>query len=288
MTVQSPANANPLSSFMRQPKIYINLPSQGMYWPKGSLQVSETGEYPVYSMTAKDEMTLKIPDALISGQAVVDVIQHCMPNIKNAWEIPNIDLDVILIAIRIATYGEKMKVPVTTPSGEYDYEVDLRYIISQLMDQISWDPVVSISSDLTVYVKPINYKVMSNSALRTFETQRIIQVASDTTMSDEERAKVYSDAVEKLNNLSIGLVTNSITKIDSIDGATEDSRYIKEFIDNADKEIFDGIKKHIEFLREKNNVKPLVINPTEEMIEKGMNNEPLTIPLVFDPSTFFA
>jgi hypothetical protein len=42
-----PAASNPLMGYMRQPKIYIRLPSQGMYWPVGSLELSETGEYPV-------------------------------------------------------------------------------------------------------------------------------------------------------------------------------------------------------------------------------------------------
>ena len=94
------STVNPLSMFMRQPKIYIKLPSGGLFWPNGSLELSETGEYPVYSMTAKDELMLKVPDALMNGQAIVDVIQHCVPNVKNAWKIPTIDLDIILIAIR--------------------------------------------------------------------------------------------------------------------------------------------------------------------------------------------
>jgi hypothetical protein len=34
---------------MRQPKIFIRLPSNGEYWPPGSLTISETGDYPVYS-----------------------------------------------------------------------------------------------------------------------------------------------------------------------------------------------------------------------------------------------
>ena len=46
---------NPLSSFMRQPKIYIRLPSGGQYWPAGSIIPTENGEFPVYSMTARDE-----------------------------------------------------------------------------------------------------------------------------------------------------------------------------------------------------------------------------------------
>jgi hypothetical protein len=79
-------------------------------------------------MTAKDELAFKTPDALLNGQAMVDVIQSCFPNIKNAWVAPMVDLDTIMIAIRLATYGEKMpfthKVPGT--DEEVEYEIDLR------------------------------------------------------------------------------------------------------------------------------------------------------------------
>ena len=287
MTSQAKVNSNPLSGFMRQPKIYIKLPSGGEYWSKGSLDISETGEDPVYSMTAKDEMMLKIPDALISGQAIVDVVQHCMPNIKNAWAIPSLDLDVILIALRIATYGEKMNVPLNITDVDFEYEVDLRYVMSNLMDQIGWQDAVQISPDLVVYVKPISYKVLSASAVKTFETQRIIQVASDTEMSAEDKQAAFTSAVDNLNELTIGLITNSIYKIDSSSGTTEEIRYIKEFMDNADKEIFDKIKTHIETLRIQNSIKPIILNPTAEMIEQGVPDAPIDIPLVFDPSTFF-
>ena len=76
---------NPLANYMRQPKIYIRLPSQGKYWPDNSIIIPETGEFPVYSMTAKDELSFKTPDALMNGQAMVDVIHSCMPTIKNAF-----------------------------------------------------------------------------------------------------------------------------------------------------------------------------------------------------------
>lgn len=110
---QIPQSTNPLASFFRQPKIYVSLPSKGMFWTKESLEMTENGELPVYAMTAKDEIMLKTPDALISGQATVDVIQSCIPAIKDAWKMPSIDLDTILVAIRIATYGEKMDLEIS-------------------------------------------------------------------------------------------------------------------------------------------------------------------------------
>ncbi len=102
-------SSNPLAKHFRQPKLYVNLPSGGMFYPQGSLEPTETGEFPVYAMTAKDELMFKTPDALLNGQSTVSVIQSCIPNIKNAWHIPSIDIDAILVAIRMATYGEKWR-----------------------------------------------------------------------------------------------------------------------------------------------------------------------------------
>jgi hypothetical protein len=66
---------NPLANWFRQPKIYVNLPSKGKFYPAGSLDHSSTEEYAVYAMTAKDELMFKTPDAMISGQSTVEVIK---------------------------------------------------------------------------------------------------------------------------------------------------------------------------------------------------------------------
>ena len=278
---------NPLVSLMRQPKIYIKLPSGGEYWPPGSIRMPETGDLPVYSMTAHDDLRLKIPDALMNGQAMVDVIQNCIPNIKNAWMTPNIDLDILLIAIRIATYGERMKVPLNIPNVEQEYEVDLRYIMASLMDQISWEPRIQVSPTLIIYVKPITYRQVSESVTQGFETQRIIELANDSKMSEEEKLRTFRDKFDKLTSLTTGLIHNSVFKIDSDQTSTDNLQFIKEFLENADKDIFDAIKAHIETMRLRNTLKPLKITPTPEMIEAGVPDKELEIPLVFDASTFF-
>jgi hypothetical protein len=273
---------------MRQPKIYIRLPSNGEYWPEGSLEISETEEYPVFSMTAQDEMLLKIPDALMSGQAVVDVLQHCMPNIKNAWHTPAIDLDVILIAIRLATYGEIMKTPVKVGAIEMDYSIDLRTVMDSLQSRIQWIPYISINEDLTLFVRPVNYKQLSQAAIQTFETQKIIQMSNDQNMSDEDKVKIFKESFSKLTNITIGTISSTIYKIDSSNGSTDNPAFIKEFIDNVDKEIFEKIQKHLESLRENNSVQPISIDVTDEMREKGVTGDTIEIPLIFDASNFFA
>lgn len=279
---------NPLMGQMRQPKIYIRLPSNGEFWENGSLEQTENGEYPVFSMTAQDELKLKIPDALMNGQAVVDVIQHCVPNIKNAWSVPNIDMDVLLIAIRIATYGEKMSVPIKLGSEiDYEYELDLRLVVDQLMNTIAWDPIVPINEDLIVHVRPITYKTMTQGALQTFETQKIIQIVNDESVAEEDKIRIFKESFTKLNKLTLGVITESIFNIESSNGGTSDRKHIQEFMDNVDKEIFDKVKGHIDILREHNAIKPLKIAVTDEMRAIGITDEEIEVPLNFDPSNFF-
>lgn len=286
MISQQPSN--PLTSFMRQPKIYIRLPSNGDYWPAGSLQMTETGEFPVYSMTARDELLIKVPDALMNGQAIVDVVQHCMPNIKNAWMTPSIDMDVILIAIRLATYGEKMTTPITFGDDiEMEHIVDLRSVLDNLMNQIAWDPVVSINEDLTVFVKPLTYKQMTETALQTFETQKIMQIANDEKMNEDDKLAMFKESFKKLTNATVGTVSAGIFRIDSSQGSTDNQGFINEFIDNIDKDIFNKIQEHLEMLKDKNTIKPISVPVSVDMKEKGITGEFVEIPLIFDASTFF-
>ena len=106
--LNTPATANPLSKYFRQPAIYMDLPSRGKYWPDGTLDLPVTGKLAVYPMTTRDEITLRTPDALMNGTSVVDVIQSCCPSITNAWRMPSVDVDAVLIGIRIASYGNEM------------------------------------------------------------------------------------------------------------------------------------------------------------------------------------
>ena len=282
------SNANPLMQFMRQPKIYIRLPSGGEFWPQGSLETTETGEMAVYSMTAKDELMLKVPDALMNGEAVVTVIQNCIPSIKNAWHTPNIDLDVILIAIRIATYGEIMTTPVKFGDDiEFEYQLDLRMLMDQLMDQISWDPVVSVNDELTVFVKPLDYKHVSAAALKSFETQRLMQIVNDEKVSEDDKIKMFKNSFKTLTDATLGTISDSIRSIESTGGSTDNPKFIKEFIDNVDKEIFVKIQRHLEVLKETNSIKPMVVEVTDEMREKGITGETVEVPITFDPATFF-
>lgn len=279
---------NPLASFMRQPKVYITLPSNGMFYPEGSIDLPENSQLAVFSMTAKDELMLNIPDALMNGQAVVDIIQNCVPQIKNAWHIPSIDIDLLLLAIRLATYGEIMKTPVVLKEGlEFEYQVDIRTVMDNLLENITWDPVIPIHQDMTIYVQPLNYSQMNKTAVKTFETQKIMQAVNDENLSEEQKVNIFKDSFAKLSDVTMGVIAESIFKIETSQGTVEDKDYIKDFVMNCDKEIFNKIQKHLENLQKINSIKPIEIEVTEEMRAQGVTEDKVQIPLTFDPSNFF-
>jgi len=277
---------NPLSKYFRQPKVYISLPSQGKYYPPGSLEVNENNEYPVFAMTGKDEMTIKTPDALLNGQATVDVIQSCVPAIKNGWLIPSLDVDAILIAIRIATYGEKMDITTKTPvtGEEKDFEVDLKVMLDQV-SQNEFNDVLTYQ-DLTIRMRPLSYKEFTEVNLKTFEEQRIFATIEDSGLDDGEKLARFSQSFAKLTDLTFGSVERAISSIVVGDQEVTDRQHIAEFVSNADKSLFETIQEHLTNEKNKFELKPLVVDATEEELAQGVSAT-YEVPITFDSSNFF-
>lgn len=282
-----PQQTNPLANYFRQPKIYVSLPSQGRFWAQGSLQLPTNGEVPVFAMTAKDEILMKTPDALISGQATVDVIQSCIPAIKDAWKMPIIDLDTVLVAIRIATYGEKMDLEVNVPvtAEKKSYELDLRQVLDTQRDQ-TFESKIQIGP-MVATVKPLNYQEFTKTAIRTFEEQRIFRVLNDEQISDADKIAVFQESFRKLTDITIQNLENAIHSIELQDGTVVDNaQHISEFVNNAEKDVFTVISDHVDEQRKKFTTKPLVLNATPEEIEQGVP-ETYEVPISFDSSNFF-
>jgi len=279
---------NPLLSVLRQPKIYIRLPSQGKYWAEGSLNKSVNGEYPVYSMTARDELLIKTPDALLNGQGVAEVLQNCVPNILNAWECPQVDIDTLLIAIRLATYGEMMTISVKHPSlkDDFDYEVNVREILDQKQASTKWEDRLEIRPDLVVYLKPLTYRTQTDAQIGEFETQRIIQIVNDESTTEEQKIQKFQQAFMDLTKKTITIIGKAVYKVESTAGIVDDPEFIEEFVTQCDAEVFEKIKTRLGILNDASKLAPMTIRCTPEMIEAGAP-ETIEVPFTFDHSSFF-
>jgi len=287
--VPNAAPVNPLTMYMRQPKIYMRLPTDGAFWPPGSIDMPDNNQLPVYSMTARDELLLNIPDALMNGQAVVDIIQNCVPNIKNAWAAPISDIDALLIAIRIATYGEMMTTPVTVREDlEMEYQVDLRNVLSGAMGNYTWDPVVPITDTMTAFVKPPTYKQSTEVSIKSYETQKIMTLVNDESTSEEEKVRLFKESFAKLTQTTLNTVASCIERIDTPEGSVTNTAFIIEFLNNSDTSIFNKIQDHLDRLKDANSIKHMQVPVTDAMREQGITSDIIEIPLVFDAATFFA
>lgn len=275
---------NPLAKHFRQPQIHLRLPSMGQWYPPGTLDMPVTKELPVYAMTAKDELTLLTPDALLNGQSTVDVIQSCVPSIKNAWAMPVTDLDAVLIAIRQATYGNQMEFVTVCPhcTRKNEHAADLG-IISSKITCPDYGDTLKIEG-LELFLRPQNYKQFNQSSIDNFEQQRILNVVNDDTLDEEERVSRFNTMFKKLLDLTVEQVTKSVAAIKTDDGITvEDRDQIDEFFRNCNRTIWDAVKARLEGMAEQSPLKNLDVT-----CEQDDCGKPYVTPLIFEQSNFFA
>ena len=280
-------NSNPLNKYFRQPAVYVSLPTGGNY-PPHVIEPSKTGELGVMPMTAKDEIRFKTPDALMNGEGVVEVIQSCVPSIKDAWQVKSYDLDTILIAIRIATYGETMDINFNVPiaNEQASHTLNLPAILEEIQRQEIKNEC-TLKDGLKVQVRPLTYKDMTSTALRTFQQQKMYSTVQDSKLGDEEKVKKFNEAFKSLTELSISLLLRNIEKITTPEGTeVTDPVQIKQFVENANATVITELQEELNLLRIQGSTKPVKLKATEEQIKKGA---PATyeVPVTFDTANFF-
>ena len=281
-------NMNPLEKYYRQPAIYIRLPSKGKYYTKEVYTPTETGEIPVLPMTAKDELAFKTPDAMINGQATVDVIKSCVPNLKDPWKMVNYDTDVVLLAIRIATYGENMDIGFRVPvvNDEQSHTLILPELLEQL-GRIEIEDETTTSKGFKIQIQPLDYKKLTKIQIARFEQQKMYGTIDSSSMTEEEKQSAFGKSFATLNMVNFSLLVDSIKAITTPGGDTVvDRAQIIEFCNKTDSKTINEIQDKLSELRLQAQMAPLKIKSTEEQIKKGAPAS-FEVPVTFDNSNFF-
>jgi hypothetical protein len=270
---------NPLSKFFRQPAVYIKLPSNDKFWKEGTLDLPATGEIPIYPMTARDEITLRTPDALMNGSGVVDVIESCCPNIRDGWNMPSIDVDTVLIAIRVASYGTEMDVETDCPfcKAENKHGINLQNSLASIVCP-DYNKLVEID-DLKIKLMPQPYFSVNRRNSIQFEEQRMA-AALEKPDSDERSQEIVA-SMNKLIAIGIETVTDSTEFIETADGnRVNDKDFIREFYDNANSGVVKKVQERLGEINLEGAVKPQTAACAECQKE-------YQIPLMFDYANFF-
>ena len=274
---------NPLQKYFRQPSIYIKLPSGGKFYPEGTLDMPQNGEIPIYPMTAMDEIMARTPDALFNGSAVMQIFKSCVPNIKDPWAIPQIDVDLLLTSIKIASYGHDMEMTVTCPhcNETQDYTIDLRTVVDKFQSP-DYTKGVELG-DLQVYFKPLNYNEINEAAKIQFEQQKTMQMLENQEdATEDQKLTAMSQALHKITELSLEAIAHSIQQINVEGQPVTDPTHIREFMVNANRDVFNRIRDGLTELRESSEMKPLNINCSNDKCKKAYEQ-----PFTLDMSNFF-
>lgn len=248
---------NPLTQYFRQPAIYIRLPSQGKFYPPGTLNMPPNGEIPVLPMTSVDEITYRTPDALFNGAATVSVIQSCVPAIRDPWAMPSVDVDAVLVGIRIASYGHGMEISPTCPKCKEieDITIDLRAV----NDGISigdYDTPLRLG-DLEFYLNPITYQTVNQNNQIQLEQQQKMNAITEIEVDDKTKMEKLKEIIATINEITTKTIAYSIRAIKSPTSMVSEHEFILDYLHNCDSKTFNQIRDHVIKQREVSEVKPI-------------------------------
>lgn len=260
---------NPLMQFARRPELTVKLATNPCWYPEGFIQYTPNGEVEVYPMLPKDELMLYNPDALLSGKAMIDLIKSCCPSIMDPAKLYYPDANILLLAIKRATYGNEHKQSHSCPKcyekieelkknskkkeeldnliKEHklsDHEEEYTFNIDMLLQNITHlDNEYKIKIDSLVYnLQPYIMKTKEQYSVITSQRTKLLKMYRETLerdedMSNEEKEKMMAEIADiqaKMIDTNNEIYTESIKSIELPDESTvSDKILIKEFISNA-------------------------------------------------------
>lgn len=201
----------------RLPGETFQLPSQGLFYKDGELDDSVVnGEVHVYPMTGLDEIIFRSPDKLLSGQAINEVFARCIPQIKKCNRLLSKDVDFLLMALRMVTYGPEVEIIFTHTcenAKQHHYMVPIRPLLAATK---MIDPT-TISDQYNITIQSGQHVCLRPSL---FENTIMLYQSTLNAASDSEMQEMH----QRLLDVLIGMIV-------SVDDVA-DSKLIGEWVRN--------------------------------------------------------
>lgn len=244
---------NPLRQYFRSFKLYLKIPSGTSYYTPDVVEFTEKGEIGVMPMTGKDELALKNPDALLNGEALIEVLTSCVPAVKKPRQLLANDIDALITAIRYATYNDTLETTIACPKCKHEntYKLDLQYALDN-MTELESEYIVNLETGLSVFVKPYAFPELLKGLHAQFEQNKLARAVESETLSDEQRSSIFAKAFKEMAVTKFELIANGIIKVidESNNVNVTDKKHIKDFLQNIDKKSVDRISDLINKINE--------------------------------------
>jgi hypothetical protein len=270
---------NPLKAHFRQPAISFELPSKGEFWDDGAIEIGMQPELDIYPMTAADEIMLRTPDSLMNGSAVAKLIQSCIPSIKNALKTPTIDVEALLIAIRIASVSDSMDITVKCPKcgEEHDYEIDLNAELNSIK-AANWKQPAVIDN-LQIFYRPLTLEEVNTYNTMVFKNKRLAKQIEQLEEGDEKE-QLANNIIKDMHQTKIQQLVQSIQGIVADGELVSDKNYIAEYLLSCEKKTYKHIEKRFEDLK-------ATTHPEDVEMQCSSCEHKFSMPFSLDYSNFF-
>jgi hypothetical protein len=270
---------NPLSGHFRSPKLYVKIPSGGKFYTSDILDYPDSGELPIFPMTAKDELIMKNPDALLNGEAINQLISSCVPNVKKVNQLISNDVDVLLVAIQGATHGDDIEVSTPCPTCEETIS-GVASVEGAIETMAILDEVYTVKfEDLEIEIKPFKYENTITAGIASFQSTRSLQALADIP-DDMDKLKVFNENFMRMADMNYTLIVDAVHSIKIEDNIVTDRGHIREFLDNCEASIGNAIEQQV------TEINKIGINKSMQF-ECEECNETFEAPISFDPVNFF-
>lgn len=276
---------NPLSKYTKVESLYTKLVTNDVIKYKEGVLVSNTVECGICARSARDELMFNNPDALMNGEAVVNVIENCVPNVANARELFVPDVELLLIGIKLATKETEYHIEVDCPNCAHHgaFERNLQYLMDSA-ELLTEQPTLLLEDvgGLILKFKPHTWQEHSTFGLRMFNEQKRAQLLEKSEMTEKKKMKEFTDIFENMTQLSFDMAVANIDYIETIDGDKVDlPEHISEWLGTQPAYILKQIRERADFI---NNVG---VSHELDVGCSSCGHEWVLENLQFDPSSFF-
>lgn len=286
------ATNNPIIKLFQNKTFHVTLPSKGRseYYPSG-ITLAADGELAIYPMTIQNELRLKSPDFLFSGDALIDVLATCTPTIANPQEIPSCDLDVIMLGIRHITYGNIAEISVDCTECKTNgvYEIKIDDLINSQLPVEENNKIILPTNDETikeieVSLRPSSLANKIKEQIRQFKIANAQQIFEnddqENTATDEQKKEIYTNLITELETSIVDIMVDNILKINIADKTITDKEIIKEWINTIETVSYHKLQNKINELNTCN------LDDTKT-IQCGNCQTEFETPIILNPMNFF-
>ena len=266
--------------------IPVTLPSRGRFQPEDNVLLDPSGRVEVYPMTARDEVLLHDPPSLVSGTAVRDIVARCVPGVKDPNVLPVVDVRVLLLAVRCASYGDEWDMEISCPrcSSRQAYRFHIPTALASV-ETLEDEYVIEMDRPKARFVlRPFPWYVSHQSTLVAAEETRIVRTVVRSELSEEEKRRKIMESIARLHDETIRTVAvGGIVEMEIEGRKMTDHGEIEEALASAPPRVWRTVRAKVDEI----NAVGLPSSVPATCVQEGCGHT-FSVDVVYDPVRFFS